>query len=368
MHPDRPKLADLIAEELRRAIKERRWDEWLPQERALAAELKVSRATLRQAMAAVRAEGLFEVVPRRGTRIASNGRPGSATRAKSGERVVNLLLPGSADSIRPTVVQWVDELRALLAAKRWQLRTIEAKACYARSPERALELQFARTPAGCWLVRLSTLPMQRWFQRCGTPVVIAGSCHRGIDLTFVDIDHRAVCRHATGAILAAGHRRIMLLVDEDGKAGDLESEQGFVEAARPGTDREIRATVARHDGTVRGVITQVERALRSATPPTAILTTQAVFCLTLWSYLGSREVHIPARISLVTQVGAPYLAYLVPEPTSYRINQRKYAQTIMRALSEAVAPDPRKREHLILPNFVGGGSLAAPAPEAEGRL
>jgi len=361
MHPDRPKLADLIAEELRRGIKERRWHEWLPQERALAAELKVSRATLRQAMAAVRYEGLFEVVPRRGTRLAASRTRGGLARSKHRAHVVNLLLPGSADLIRPTVVHWVDELRALLAAKQWQLRTIEAKACYGRTPERALELLFARTPADCWLVRLSTQPMQRWLQQHGTPVVIAGSCHRGIGLTFVDIDHRAVCRHATGAILAAGHRRIMLLVDEDGKAGDLESERGFIEAAPPGTDREIRTTVARHDGTVRGVIAQVERALRSAAPPTAILTTQAVFCLTLWSYLGSRGVQIPARISLVTQVGTPYLDYLVPEPTSYRINQRKYAQTIMRALTDTLAPAGGRREHLILPDFVRGGSLAAPA-------
>jgi LacI family transcriptional regulator len=355
MHPDRPKLADHLAQEIQRGITAGRWREWLPQERMLAAELKASRATVRQALALLRHAGWCEIVPRKGTRLAPRrSRAGRAAKTTT----VNLVLPGPADDVRPTIVHWVDELRALLAAKHWTIRIVEAKACYSNHPRRALEDLFARSPADCWLVRLSTPPMQRWLAASGQPVVIAGSCHVGIDLPHVDIDHRAVSRHATGVLLAARHQRLLLLIDAGGKAGDLESERGFHEATAH--HPHVRATIARHDGTAKSVAACIDRALRSAEPPTALLVTQPVYCLTVWSCLAARGLRIPGDISVLAQVGAPYLAYLLPEPAAYRVNQRVYAQTILRALAETMSARPTRREYLILPDFVSRGSVAAP--------
>ncbi|HRE79478.1 MAG TPA: substrate-binding domain-containing protein [Opitutaceae bacterium] len=358
MHPDRPRLPDLIAEELREGIASGRWSEWLPQERMLAAELKISRFSLQQALARLKASRELKAVPRKGHQIVS--RLSKSLQVEKMGGTINLLLPGPAQEVRPTAVSWVDELRALLAARGLQLRPVEAKACYSASPERALHELFKRSPADCWLVRLSNLPMQRWLAQSGVPVVIAGTCHRGIDLHSVDVDHRALCRHATGALLAAGHRHIMLLVDADGKAGDLESELGFQEAIRAATTESIDVVLVRHNGQVRGVVSQLERALRRERPPTAIVVTQATLCLTLWSYLGARGLKIPQDISVVTQVGESYLSFLIPEPTAYRINQKKYAQSVLRAVNTAMTHQRERRKTLIVPEFVRGGSLASP--------
>lgn len=355
VHPDRPKLPDRLAEEIARAISDSHWTEWLPQERLLAAELKTSRSSLRLALAVLRQRGMIESVPRRGSRIALQGVRRRSRRPDSG--TVNLLLPGPVEEIRPTVVQWIEELRTLLAGKAWRLRLITSKTCFGRSPEGALREVFRRNPAECWLVRLSTLPMQRWFEHAGQPVVIAGTCHPGIRLPFVDLDHRSLSRHATGAMIAAGHRRILLLVDEDGKAGDLESERGFTEAADMARHPDLTVGVARHNGTVGGVVAQMNRLLRLTERPTALLSTQAVFCLTIWSCLPAAGIAIPSDLSVITQVGAPYLGYLNPQPTCYRIDPRKYAALIWRAMLDAMQGGSGRRPHLLLPEFVRGASL-----------
>jgi DNA-binding GntR family transcriptional regulator len=61
---------DQVARELRRRIADGRITDRLPPEQELAAELKVSRWTLRESLTVLKAEGLIVTVARRGTFVA----------------------------------------------------------------------------------------------------------------------------------------------------------------------------------------------------------------------------------------------------------------------------------------------------------
>jgi len=80
-------------------------------------------------------------------------------------------------------------------------RTNHAETCYSKRPERALERLVLRDPADCWLIRLSTLPKQQWFEEHDVPALLAGTAYPGVNLPYVDIDQGAVSRHAAGLLV-----------------------------------------------------------------------------------------------------------------------------------------------------------------------
>ena len=361
MHPQRPKLVDQVWRELRDGIESRRWTGWLPQERHLARELNVSRTTLRLALKRLRAAGLLLGLHSQGNQIVA--RKTRRHEQPSQTLIVNLMVP-SVTPLRRSSVEWVDKFNALLAAKGGQLRVIPADACYARRPDRALEKLIHRNPADCWLVRLSTLPMQQWLAQHEVPTILVGTGYPSINLPYIDVDHRALCRHATGVVIAAGHRRIALMAPGDLKAGDVESQRGFEEAANSSQHQlDLQATVVRFEGTVTSIVRQLDRLFRGPGRPTALVIPHSIYCLTIWSYFGARGIHVPKDLSVIAHVGAMELSYLLPEPAHYRINTTTYVQKILRAILARVSGGTVRQEAPILPEFIRGGSIASP-PES----
>ncbi len=358
MHPQRPKLVDQVWRELQDGIESKRWIGWLPQERHLARELNVSRTTLRLALQRLRAAGLLRGLHSRGNQIlARKSRPRSRV---AQPLIINLLVP-SVNPLRRASVEWIDKLNALLAAHGGRLQVIHADACYAPRPERALDRLVRRNQADCWLVRLSTLRMQQWFARHEVPTILVGTGYPGVDLPYIDVDHRALSRHATGVVIAAGHRRLALMAPGEFKAGDLQSQRGFEEAALSSPHQaDLRATVAHFEGSVASMIRRLDGLLRGPERPTAFVVPHSIYCLTIWSYFGARGVRVPADVSVVAHVGSMELSYLYPEPAHYRINATTYVQKILRAILARLDGGVVRQEAPILPEFIRGGSIAAP--------
>ena len=363
MHPQRPKLVDQVARELRDGIESRKWEDWLPQERVLARELYVSRATLRLALQRLRLEGLVESLHHRGNRILPL--PASRRLRSSQQRVVNLVVPGTTGRLPRIPVNWMDELRAQLATQSCQLRVIHAEACYSKRPERALEKLVARDPADCWLVRLSTLPMQEWMAKRELPAIIAGTTYSGIDLPYIDVDQCSVSRHAAGVLIAAGHREIAFFKDKDRKAGDMESERGFAEATVPTPMHpNLHGQIVRYEGSVQGMIKQLNDLMfRRPVRPTALIVALANYCFTVWSYLGYRGLKIPDDVSVVAHLGTSDLAFLFPEPANYRLNVTSYAQKMLRLVLARMEGDAIPPATLVIPDLFRGASIH-PLPPA----
>ncbi|MEJ1973043.1 MAG: LacI family DNA-binding transcriptional regulator [Lacunisphaera sp.] len=218
----------------------------------------------------------------------------------------------------------------------------------------------ARQPAGCWLLANSTEATQQWFTDQALPCVIAGSCHPGIDLPHADLDHYALCRHAAGVLLGAGHRCVALLNERSGRAGDVESEAGFIAGVRESPHADAVPVVIHHEHSPESLSRALDRLLAMPHPPTALLVSNGASYLTVVSALAQRKLRVPQDVSVVSRDDEPFLRFLVPAPAHYAANPHVFARRLLKPLlqslgGEAVVP----RSTRILPTYARGGSLGA---------
>jgi LacI family transcriptional regulator len=171
-----------------------------------------------------------------------------------------------------------------------------------------------------------------------------------------------MCRHAAGILRGLGHQRIAMLSQKQPRAGDLDSEAGFIEGARlpPGTEAEV--FVIQHEPTVDGV-TQALRRLVVRTPaPTALLITNSYSYLTVASRLAQYGVRIPQDISLISRDADPFLSFIVPQPAHYFVQPQLMAKNLLRPTLELLSgARVTQRAFQVIPRFVRGESIATPS-------
>lgn len=359
-------LTAQVAAALREEIDRGVWSEWLPGERTLTEALQVSRKTLRKALAQLQREGRVEPVHGLGNRIAARA-SSTAPAGAPGEPVVALLTPDPLERMRPYTSLWVNHLKTLLIEKGARLRTFDGRKYFTRHPGKALEKLLVQQPAACWLLANSTEATQQWFSEQAVPCVIAGSCHPGVDLPQVDLDHYALCRHAAGVLLGAGHRRVALLNERSGRAGDVESEAGFIAGVRESPHSDVLPLVIHHEHSPASLGKALQRLLEMPNPPTALLLSNAASYLTVISVLAQRGLRVPRDVSVVSRDDEPFLEFLVPLPTRYATNPHAFAKKLIKPLRQSLAGEaivPRSTR--ILPNYTKGGSLGTPgSPETK---
>lgn len=334
------------------------WTQRLPGERVLSVELHVSRRTLRKALVHLRGEGAVRtcagdghvIVPRAAARKTRSGRD---------EHVV-FLSPVALEQMRPFTVLWVDELRSLLAEHRVQLRILAGQKFFGVQARKHLARLVAQQPADCWLVARSSEAVQRWFQDSATPAVLAGSCHAGIDLPNVDLDHAALGQHAAGVLLRMGHRRIALLMERSARAGDAQTQAGFLRGARGNREDDVAISVATLPAEPRGIHATVRRLLARTDAPTAFFVSCSRNYLSVLCSLGLLRKRVAEDISLLLRDDDPFLPALFPAPSRYAFSHQVFAQRIGRLLMDALAKQPHARPHVsVLPTYVPGGSVRA---------
>lgn len=341
----RPSLVRQTADHLRVEIARGVWRDALPGERELASTLLVGRNTLRAALRELAADGLLKSRQGVGHRILrSPSKSASACKSRS----VGLLVPGGLQSLRAGQILWIDQLRALLIKQGHEL-ILHHQNRFPRDIRRH----------ACWVLVLCDGALQRRFARAGVPCVIAGSPHPGVVLPSVDLDHRAVCRHAVGALLSRGHRRIAFVTRKPLYAGDRESERGWIEGARLSPRADVSAQVIRHDNTRGDVIRVIQRLFRQPAPPTALLIGDPHHYATVASRLAIAGGHAPA--SLLCRDDDPFLAHLVPEPARYAFPPDRFAREVLKRILDAANTRPPKTLRL-QPRLVQGETLARLVP------
>lgn len=352
--PQKQSLEKQTVAVLRELIVAGTWGEWLPGERLLCDQLQVSRYTLRAALEALRKEGVVASEMGVGNRIVAraNGRAGMRTES----REVGLLLAGELDVLLPTQVMWIDQLRAMLAEREVRLHIFHGLQFAQRDPSGALQKLVARHRHGCWILLLAPQVVQAWFQKAGVPCVVAGSLYSGVTMPCCDVDHRAMCRHAAGIFLGRGHKTLALIVEKTQKAGDVESEAGFVEAIRQAA---ADVALGYHDATPAGIASSVKRIMLRTPTPTAMLVVNPFHFLAAISALTRLGRRIPEDVSVISRDGEPFLSYLQPTPAHYAANPRIFAKTLLMHVLRLLTGDMAdKRVSLIMPEFFPGQSVS----------
>jgi DNA-binding LacI/PurR family transcriptional regulator len=337
-------------------IEQGEWREWLPSERSLCEQLQVSRNTLRAALAQLKQEGRIEPLHGAGNRIVGQLPPANALRRS---RDVALLMPEPLERLRPMQSLWIDDMRGLLSERGVRLRVFHGRQYFAANCGPALQKLVARHPHGCWLLMLSGESVQRWFTKNRIPCIVAGSTYPGFDLPFRDLDHRAMCRHAAGVLLGLGHRVLAMLIQKSRRAGDLESEAGFVEGVRQSRHADATAIVLHHDETAGGVAQAVRRILKLQPRPTALLVVHPHYYLAVAGRLAEAGVQIPADMSLISRDDDPFLSFVVPVAARYVASPHQMAKNLLRPVLEVLDGNAvAQRASLIMPEFVKGESIA----------
>jgi LacI family transcriptional regulator len=355
--PQRHSLAGQVVQIIQTGIQKNAWHEWLPAERILAESLHVSRSTLRAALAQLEKMGVVRAERPVGTRILTVRK---TQRAAGKNRVVALLTPDPISALRPKIALIVDELRGQLAELGYRLHTFHGAHYFSSAKNTRLKQLVAEHPHDCWVLTLVPDRVKKWFREQNIPCVVSGTCEAGIHVPFVDLDYYALCRHAAGQMTGLGHTRIVFLTENSTKAGDLESERGFLDGIAVASNPQVSGHVLHHDNTIRGALKVMDRLFANKPArPSAMLVANPYFYILVHTYLYGMDLKVPDDISLMCRDDDSFLDYTKPSPTRYLFDSVLFARHLFKLIIQTIEGEAILKDNIhIMPDYERGATLA----------
>jgi len=353
--PSRVSLHSQVLELIKDEVARGTWTEWLPGERGLVQRFRVSRNTLRTALKTLEAEGWIRSQHGVGYRLLSTKCRNQSPQPNS----IGLIVPKPLDVRLPSSTFWINELRGALFNLNIDLDIHVGANFFSKRCASALPALVSRHRHQCWILLLSSEDMQKWFYASRTPCVLAGSCYPGINLPSVDVDRRSQCRHAAGAMIAHGHKRIAFLHGSRGLAGDEDSEAGFLEAARTSSVPGVTAEFIAYTSEVGDIQRNVKKLLSREDRPTALLVANSHHYLAVISTIWNMRLEIPGDVSVISRDDELFLTYVIPEPARYTLSAQSFSDKIISLVRQTIAKENAAHQHLkLIPEFYKGASLA----------
>lgn len=344
--PRRQSLSAQTADSLRKAIARGTWAEFLPSERRLCDLLQVSRPTIRTALRLLEKERVIAIHQGRRNRLVQ--RPAVPSGAQ--RRLIALVSHAPISRASLTAYLGISSMREQLA--RHGFATAEF-VCQGRSPRaqrNRLEAYLRQNRVFCCVLLSVSRELQSWFATHSIPCLVLGSCHPEMRLPSLDIDHRAVCRHAAGVLRSHGHRRLAFLVPDSGFAGDLASEEGF---RAGGAGAEV--TIVRHNGSGPHLRTRLATLLGGPRPPTGLLVARPPHTLSVLLHLLHRGIRVPETLSLIARDHDPLYEH---ELAHYAFGDDSFARRLSRLMLQMVGEGHLPAEpSLIFPRYVTGETV-----------
>lgn len=350
--PRRLSLSFQAAEAIRKAIARNVWPEYLPSERRLCEMLQVSRPTIRTALGLLAKDRVIAIQQGRRNRILSRPAPSAGPQS----RLVVLISHHPISHTTLNAYQGISEMRAQLAEHGFTTEVLICPGRSASAHRRKLEAFVRQNHVLCCVLLSVSREVQQWFATHSLPALVLGSCHAAVRLPSLDLDYRAICRHAAGILRSRGHRRIAFLVPDSGVAGDLVSEEGFREgtASRAGS-RPVEGTIVRHQGTAAHLASRLDALFASASPPTALLVAKPVHVLAVLVYLLRRGIRVPDTVSLVAR---DHDHLFEEELAHYAFRGESFAHRLSRLMLQMVSQGHLPAgPSLIFPRFVAGATV-----------
>jgi LacI family transcriptional regulator len=343
-----------VLELMRDCIVSGEWSEGVPPERELANRFMVSRTTLRKAIESLERDGTVSAVTstRRGRQIAARPAPGKPAK----QMQVIVMTPSLRGS--SILLEQLASLRERLGAAGLQVHVHEAGNLVDRkAPGRELKRIAARRPNSIWVLHRMPRAIQQAVAKDHWPAVVFGSIFPGIDLPYIDIDFRAVARHATGVCLARGCRRITLLIHRTMLAGDVEMVDAVTEILAAKGERPPE--ILRHDFNRARLTDRLDRQLSALKGEGSVLMiSNQHHLLTAITHLLHRGVRIPEDLGLLYLSNDVVVERMSPLP--YRYDS---GQALIRKLTTAVkswAWGQIPASGLVIPRLLEGETLLPP--------
>lgn len=363
----RASLAGQAVDAIREGIASGAWRDHLPGERRLCEAFQVSRPTISTALHQLAREGLIRIEIGRNPRILRAPRP---ARKDSAARSVAIIIHHEIPNMDLALYHGLSEVRLRLAKQDFASTFYVCPPASARVQARRIDA-FVRQHHPSFCVLWSpNLEMQRWFAARTVPCLILGTCMAGISLPSLDVDQRAVSRHAVGHLLGKGHRRIALILPAFLGGGCIETERGFMEAARPLAGRAgARATVIRHNDTASDLGAKLDGLFDGPNFPTALLVARSEHVFFVLHYLMKRGISVPGQVSIISRDFDPLFVRLNPAISHYSgdsalLNRRLTRMILQLAACRALPPS----QSLVFPRFYAGHTVSEPPATGDKTL
>lgn len=338
---------------LRARILSGEWSERLPSERHLAEEYFVSRTLLRSALKALAEGGLLKN-PSHTRDGRTVGRAAATARSASGPGEVVLLTPSLRKS--PVLLEYLAILRERLGTAGIPLHGREAaRLAEEASPGKSLQRWSETAPETVWILHKMPFQVQHAAQSLGLKAIVFGTAFPGVTLPQIDVDFKAVARHAAGRCLARGHRKLALLVHRTALAGDADVIAGVhEELARYDAPPPL---ILKHDFNRARLIDALDqRIVPAAGRPDVLLVVNQHHLLTAMPHLLHRRLRIPKDLSLIYLSNDPAVERLSPLPERYDLGERLLRRLADAARSRLAGEYPASSR--LLPRLLKGETLA----------
>lgn len=343
-------LAEQTAEVLARAIHDGKIMDLLPGEMELSAKLKVSRLTLRRAIAILERQKLLVIAKGKRTRVV----PRRGRRKEFASASVCFVINTTPGSHLIKVNPLLDEVQAALVAEGVTCSEIYKSQFGERKVEERLREIVAGHKKSCYVLLNSSRSVQQWFAKSGKPSLVMGSCFDGVDLPSIDLDYHAVGWHAGGQFVKNGHTNILLIQPEAPAAGLRASEAGLKEYMSGVAGAQIRVLRTQPSS----FLNAFERGLRGPEPPTAVFACRMEMALSALAAAQLFNRCIPKNLSLVSRDDYQIFDFMVPQITRYRCNMHAMARKVIRIIHLLLRGiSPGNRTSLIVPEFFAGETL-----------
>ncbi len=357
--PRRISLPTQIAAAIRKGVADGVWEGFLPGERRLCALFQASRPTVRAALQALAKEGLIEIRQGRRNRLRAG-----AMRRDSGapKRAVGIIIHEPFDHLTPTLSQGLSEMRLQLAERGFTTEVYVCPPRGASAQKRGLEAFIRQHRVSCCVLVSASRTVQGWFSGHSIAALVLGSCHPAVKLPSLEVDYRAVCRHAAGIFLGKGHRHVALVIPDLGTAGDLASEESFREAVGRQGGGGARASIVRHNGTAPSIAAKLDALFDSPQPPTALLVARTQFVFITILYLLNRGLKVPEAVSLIARDADLLFESLDPPLAHYSFQRDAYIRQLCRSMLQLLSARTPPRPILIIPKFLAGRTVGRVTP------
>jgi DNA-binding LacI/PurR family transcriptional regulator len=347
----RPSIAELTAEHLREGLRAGRWRKVLPGVGRLAAELDVSRDTVRAALRLLESEGLL------GAQGLGRSRAVTALGVEHPRLRVGLLLHNALSDEQSKVAQVLLRIQSDLGLLDHEVFCLPKTQVQLRHDIRRITHLLGQHPADAWIVVAGSRELLEWCAVQATPCLALYGRSEGLRLAGTGPDKRPACLAATRQLLGLGHRRIVMIVRNARRLPTPgKVERAFLDelAAHgiPTGDYNLPAW----EENPKGFLKLLE-SLFGSTPPTAMIISETAQFVAAMEFLARRRLHVPEQVSLVSTNDDAAFAWCLSGIAQISSDPKPIVRRVVRWVSSVRKGAADRRSIAFPAQFVSGGSI-----------